>query len=171
MSTVPRPTSRQTRRTAAPKGRERDEAREALSTMLRQLGDHSTPSSGDRVRFVYPDGTRLEGVWTFTGDTGESGPFAVRDDEGRLHLPRPGHVRCDIAKDRVALLTVGEVLTIATLLDEFAAMCPGHPLEDVAREHVRSINDRFLFARDSRLPAALPDLPAARLEPPAPLDR
>ena len=125
--------------------------------MLRQLGDHATPSSGDRVRFTYPDGTRLEGTWTFTGHREGPATFAVRDDDGDLHVPAPGHVRCDIAKDRVALLTVGEVVTIATLLEEFAALCPGHPLEDLAREHARSINERFLFARDATVPATLPD--------------
>ncbi|GAB7189606.1 hypothetical protein NUM3379_03120 [Kineococcus sp. NUM-3379] len=130
-------------------------ARSALASMLRQLGDHATPCSGDRVRFVYPDGDVLEGTWTFIGDR-EGGPFAVRDAAGALHTPPPGHVRCDIAKDQVALLTVGEVLTIATLLEEFAAVCPGHPLEDVAREHLRSINDRFLFARDGVIPTPLP---------------
>ncbi|GAA4987683.1 hypothetical protein [Kineococcus glutinatus] len=124
--------------------------------MLRQLGDHQTPSSGDRVRFAYPDGTALEGTWTFVGHRADGNPFVVRTDDGELVEPAPGHVRCDVAKDRVALLTVGEVVTLATLLEEFTALCPGHPLEPVAREHLRTLDARFLFARDNSLPQQEP---------------
>ncbi|PPK91927.1 hypothetical protein CLV92_1198 [Kineococcus xinjiangensis] len=136
-------------------------ARDAHAAMLRQLGDHASPCSGDRVRFVYEDGTTLQGTWTFLGARGPAGPFALVDDDGAVHVPPAGHVRCDIAKDRVALLTVGEVVTLATVLEELAAMCPGHPLEDVAREQARSIADRFLFARDNTIPTHLPAHPPA----------
>ncbi|WP_104435605.1 hypothetical protein [Kineococcus xinjiangensis] len=132
--------------------------------MLRQIGDHRTPCAGDRVRFTYPDGQTLQGVWTFTGGNAEHGHFAVRGDDGQLHTPPPGHLHCDVAKDHVALLTVGEVMTITTLLSEFAAMCPGHPLRELADEHLARIEQRFHFAQANRIPSELPRRAEARAE-------
>ena len=104
-----------------------------------------TPVEGDRVRLTYGDGSTVEGRWEYIG--GDVEGYALRLDDGTVHPHVAGQVARDIVhrvpRPRLALLTHGEALVAAQLLDELAGVYRTEPLGELARDMAVRLYDRL----------------------------
>lgn len=119
--------------------------RDEYAAALRRGIASDYPQEGDRVRVAYRDGSTAEGRWTFAGGDGEN--WVVAGDARTPHTHVVGRDRIEVLQcaehPRRALLTEGEGLAVAELLDELAGLYPGEDLGRLARELAGTIYDRF----------------------------
>jgi hypothetical protein len=136
---VPRPT-------AAARGMDDEPLdRDLYARLLSEQAASYTPVEGDRVRLTYGDGSRVEGRWEYVGGDVEGN--ALRLDGGTLHTHVAGQVARDIVhavpRLRLALLTHGEALVAAQLLDELSGVYRTEPLGELARDMAVRLYDRL----------------------------
>ena len=112
---------------------------------LADQADPDTPVEGDRVRLTYGDGSTVEGRWEYIG--GDVEGYALHLDDGTVHPHVAGQVARDIVhrvpRPRLALLTHGEALVAAQLLDELAGVYRTEPLGELARDMAVRLYDRL----------------------------
>jgi hypothetical protein len=100
---------------------------------------------GARVRLTYGDGSNVTGTWETRPEYEDGPPVVLRLDNGTIHEHTAGQVERRVLDDeeRLPLLTEGEALAIAGLLDELAAVYVREPLGRLAREQAVKLYDRL----------------------------
>jgi hypothetical protein len=136
---VPRPT-------AAARGMDDEPLdRDLYARLLTAQAAPDSPVEGDRIRLTYGDGSRVEGRWEYIG--GDVEGHALRLDDGTLHTHVAGQgeriLVHRVPRPRLALLTHGEALVAAQLLDELAGVYDGEPLGALARDLAVRLYDRL----------------------------
>lgn len=118
--------------------------RDVYAAALAVQADPEHALEGDRVRITGRDGTVVQGRWVYE-DT--SGQWVVEPDEGP---PYPTHgANADVqilarAERRLLpLLTAGEAMSTAQLLDELAGVYAEEPLGRLARDLAARLYERL----------------------------